>query len=446
MLAQASAAAPDDGDLIYDQAMVAEKLNRLDDMERLLRRLIELKPDNQNAYNALGYSFADRKVRLRRSAHADPEGRAAGAGRSVHRRQPGLGRIPAGQHGRGLAHPRGRLQERPDPEIGAHLGEVLWATGQRDRAVTIWKEAVAGRCRQRDAAGNAQAPARQAVRRRRGAAALARLAALLVLAGCASAARRAARDRRQRATPGAAACRCASTGDAGADLLRPLRPARHRRRPANSTLTTPDRQHAGRSCTGRPARPCSRTAARRGAIDSVDALIEAATGAAIPVGRAVRLAGRPRRTRCPAGSADLSPVGDGRLQAMRESPQPARRPAHRLRTRMKALYDLPAPAKLNLFLHITGRRDDGYHLLQSVFMLIDWCDTLHVELRDDGRLTPRRPDDAAAGRRPGPARRPRAAGRRAARPGRAHRHRQAACRRRRAWAAARRMRPPACWR
>ena len=54
---------------------------------------------------------------------------------------------------------------------------------------------------------------------------------------------------------------------------------------------------------------------------------------------------------------------------------------------MKALYDLPAPAKLNLFLHITGRRDDGYHLLQSVFMLIDWCDTLHIERRDDGGLS-----------------------------------------------------------
>jgi len=54
---------------------------------------------------------------------------------------------------------------------------------------------------------------------------------------------------------------------------------------------------------------------------------------------------------------------------------------------MKALFDVPAPAKLNLFLHITGRRNDGYHLLQSVFMLIDWCDTLHFELRSDGRIT-----------------------------------------------------------
>ena len=53
---------------------------------------------------------------------------------------------------------------------------------------------------------------------------------------------------------------------------------------------------------------------------------------------------------------------------------------------LAALYDVPAPAKLNLFLHVTGRRPDGYHLLQSVFVLIDWCDVLHFERRSDGRL------------------------------------------------------------
>ena len=54
---------------------------------------------------------------------------------------------------------------------------------------------------------------------------------------------------------------------------------------------------------------------------------------------------------------------------------------------MNSLYDVPAPAKLNLFLHITGRRPDGYHLLQSAFVLIDWCDTLHFDLRSDGSLS-----------------------------------------------------------
>lgn len=54
---------------------------------------------------------------------------------------------------------------------------------------------------------------------------------------------------------------------------------------------------------------------------------------------------------------------------------------------MKSLYDISAPAKLNLFLHIVGRRPDGYHLLESVFMLIDWCDTIHFEIRTDGHIS-----------------------------------------------------------
>ena len=65
---------------------------------------------------------------------------------------------------------------------------------------------------------------------------------------------------------------------------------------------------------------------------------------------------------------------------------------------LAAFYDVPAPAKLNLFLHVTGRRADGYHLLQSVFVLIDWCDTLHFERRADGALA-RHDLGAAAARR-----------------------------------------------
>ncbi len=56
-------------------------------------------------------------------------------------------------------------------------------------------------------------------------------------------------------------------------------------------------------------------------------------------------------------------------------------------TPLKRLLDVPAPAKLNLFLHITGRRADGYHLLQSIFMLVDWCDHLHFDLRHDGGIS-----------------------------------------------------------
>jgi 4-diphosphocytidyl-2-C-methyl-D-erythritol kinase len=53
---------------------------------------------------------------------------------------------------------------------------------------------------------------------------------------------------------------------------------------------------------------------------------------------------------------------------------------------VNAIYDVPAPAKINWFLHVVGRRSDGYHLLQSVFVLIDWSDTLHFERRTDGAL------------------------------------------------------------
>ncbi|MCJ7799970.1 MAG: 4-(cytidine 5'-diphospho)-2-C-methyl-D-erythritol kinase [Polaromonas sp.] len=77
------------------------------------------------------------------------------------------------------------------------------------------------------------------------------------------------------------------------------------------------------------------------------------------------------------------------------SPEP---PSNTLQP-LKALYDVPAPAKLNLFLHITGRRPDGYHLIQSAFMLIDWCDALHFELRHDGRISREDLGDTAA---PGP--------------------------------------------
>ncbi len=140
LLAAASAAAPTDTDLIYDQAMMAEKLTRMDEMERLLRRLIELKPENQNAYNALGYSLADRNVRLpeartliRKAVELAPQDPFIADSL-------GWVEFRLGNTGEALRILEAAYKKQPDPEIGAHLGEVLWTAGQRDRAITIWKE------------------------------------------------------------------------------------------------------------------------------------------------------------------------------------------------------------------------------------------------------------------------------------------------------------------
>jgi tetratricopeptide (TPR) repeat protein len=139
-IAQAVAAAPQDIELIYEQAMTAEKLNRLPEMEQLLRRVIELKPDYQAAYNALGYSLADRNVRLPEAklliqkavelAPTDPYIRDS-LGWVEFR----LGNLD--EAARLLSH---AYKDKPDPEIAAHLGEVLWRMGQRERALAVWKE------------------------------------------------------------------------------------------------------------------------------------------------------------------------------------------------------------------------------------------------------------------------------------------------------------------
>ncbi|QNK69305.1 tetratricopeptide repeat protein [Variovorax sp. PAMC26660] len=142
MLAQASTATPDDGDLVYDQAMIAEKLNRLDDMERLLRRLMQLKPDNQNAYNALGYSFADRKIRLDEARTLIQKAVQLAPEDPFIADSLGWVEFRLGNTTEAIRILEAAYKTRPDPEIGAHFGEVLWSTGQKDRAVTIWKEAL----------------------------------------------------------------------------------------------------------------------------------------------------------------------------------------------------------------------------------------------------------------------------------------------------------------
>ena len=183
VLGEANQRFPDDADLMYEQAMMAEKIDRLDEMERLLRRVIEIKPDNAHAHNALGYSLADRSQRLPEARAADPARAGTVAGRPLHHRQPGLGRIPARQSSRRRCACCGSAYAaRPDPEIAAHLGEVLWALGQRDEARRDLARGQGPRRRQRRAARDAGPLARRPVTGRALAAAL----AAALLAACAT--------------------------------------------------------------------------------------------------------------------------------------------------------------------------------------------------------------------------------------------------------------------
>ena len=141
LLGEALTKTPDNAELLYDHALTAEKLERFDVLESNLKRLIQLQPKHAHAYNALGYSFAERNIRLpeakeliERALEISPEdfyivdslgwvlyrmGDLKGAATTLRRAWNG----------------------RPDGEIGAHLGEVLWQLGDKDEARRVWGEA-----------------------------------------------------------------------------------------------------------------------------------------------------------------------------------------------------------------------------------------------------------------------------------------------------------------
>jgi tetratricopeptide (TPR) repeat protein len=141
VLGSANERFPDDTDLMYEQAMMAEKIDRLDEMERLLRRVIELKPDNAHAHNALGYSLADRSQRLPEARVLIQRALELSPGDPFITDSLGWVEFRLGNAEEALRLLRRAYAARPDPEIGAHLGEVLWALDQRDEARRIWLEA-----------------------------------------------------------------------------------------------------------------------------------------------------------------------------------------------------------------------------------------------------------------------------------------------------------------
>ena len=140
LLASANQKYPNDVDLLYEQSMMAEKLNKLDEMERLLRKVIELKPDHHHAYNALGYSLAERNLRLPEAKALIQKALEIAPGEPFITDSLGWVEYRIGNRDEALRLLRGAYQSRPDPEIAAHLGEVLWVSGQRDEARRVWRE------------------------------------------------------------------------------------------------------------------------------------------------------------------------------------------------------------------------------------------------------------------------------------------------------------------
>ena len=129
-----------DTDILYEQAMLAEKLERVDDMERLLRRVMELRPDYYHAHNALGYSLADRGLRLPEAKALIQRALELAPGEPFIIDSLGWVEYRMGDRTESIKHLRQAYQSRPDAEIAAHLGEVLWVDGQLDEGRRILRE------------------------------------------------------------------------------------------------------------------------------------------------------------------------------------------------------------------------------------------------------------------------------------------------------------------
>ena len=142
LLTDAASRTPNDMDLVYDLAMVAEKMGNLEDMERLLKKVIAAKPDYQHAYNALGFSLAERNVRLPEARQLVVKALELAPNDPFITDSLGWVEFRSGNLTEALKILQGAYKARPDAEIAAHLGEVLWAMGKRDQAVLIWKEGV----------------------------------------------------------------------------------------------------------------------------------------------------------------------------------------------------------------------------------------------------------------------------------------------------------------
>lgn len=132
---------PNDPDVLYEQAMMTEKVGKFEDMEALLRKVIEIKPDYHHAYNALGYSLAERNLRLPEAKQLIQQALKLAPGEPFLIDSLGWVEFRLGNLDEAARLLRQAHTGRPDAEIAAHLGEVLWAQGAHDEARRVLADA-----------------------------------------------------------------------------------------------------------------------------------------------------------------------------------------------------------------------------------------------------------------------------------------------------------------
>ncbi len=130
----------EDADLLYEQAMLAEKLNQVEEMEKLLRSVIAKNPSYYNAYNALGFSLADRNLRLNEAKQLIVKALTFAPEDPFITDSLGWVEFRLGNFNAALMHLQKAYKTRQDAEIAAHLGEVLWVLKRQDEAIKVWRE------------------------------------------------------------------------------------------------------------------------------------------------------------------------------------------------------------------------------------------------------------------------------------------------------------------
>ncbi len=142
VLAKALEKLPNHPDLLYDYAMAAEKLDRIEVMETSLKKLIQVKPDNAHAYNALGYTLADRTTRFEEAKRYIEQAIKLSPNDAFILDSLGWLQFRMKDHLQAISTLRHALSVRADPEIAAHLGEVLWVSGEKSEAKKVWDSAL----------------------------------------------------------------------------------------------------------------------------------------------------------------------------------------------------------------------------------------------------------------------------------------------------------------